>query len=191
VSRPAVLTTERLELRPSGAADLEILHALWTEPRVRRFLFDGRSIDAEEARRLVERGAATFESEGWGVWLVRERCSGAALGFVGLMRPENAADAPTLPEDPPRFVVGMTEARCGEGLALEASERVLRHAFGDLGVEAIRADVDAPNAASIRLLNRLGFRFEARRRAKARLLREYRLRHSGLSPDGPSSARLR
>jgi RimJ/RimL family protein N-acetyltransferase len=85
----------------------------------------------------------------------------------------------------------MTEARRGEGLALEASERVLRHAFEDLGVAAIRADVDAPNAASIRLLNRLGFRFEARRLAKARLLREYRLRHSDLSPGRPSSAGIR
>ena len=180
MNRPAVLVTERLEMRPSGAADLDALHALWNEPGVRRFLFEGRSIDGELARRLLARSASTFESEGWGIWLVRERAAGDALGFVGLMRPENAPDSPTPADDPPRFVVGITEARWGEGLALEASELVLRHAFEDLALAAIRADADAPNAASIRLLRRLGFRFRARRTADGRPLLEYALVRSDL-----------
>lgn len=45
----------------------------------------------------------------------------------------------------------------GRGLAREAVEAVIAHVFAAFPVEALTADVDARNAASLGLLKRLGF----------------------------------
>lgn len=52
----------------------------------------------------------------------------------------------------------------GRGYAAEAAREVLRYAFDELGPEEVRAATDIPNDASLRLLQRLGFR-ETRRTA--------------------------
>lgn len=46
------------------------------------------------------------------------------------------------------------------GLATEASRAVMRYAFEDLGFAEVVASTDAPNAASIRVMERLGMKFE-------------------------------
>lgn len=38
------LETARLHLRPCQAADAEVLHLMWTDPDVRRYLWDDRVI---------------------------------------------------------------------------------------------------------------------------------------------------
>ncbi|HJZ60101.1 MAG TPA: GNAT family protein, partial [Gemmataceae bacterium] len=48
----------------------------------------------------------------------------------------------------------------GRGLAVEASRAVLAHAFAACGPERIQARVIAGNAPSIRVLEKLGFRYE-------------------------------
>jgi RimJ/RimL family protein N-acetyltransferase len=45
----------------------------------------------------------------------------------------------------------------GQGLATEAVEAVVRHVFSRRALEVVTADVDPENAASIRLLEKLGF----------------------------------
>jgi RimJ/RimL family protein N-acetyltransferase len=111
----------------------------------------------------------SFEREAWGLWLMREKESGELVGFAGLVDSRHAA---------PSFIVGV---------ALEASARILRHAFEDLRSPEIRADVDEPNTASVRLLERLGFRLEVRREVEGRPLRDYRL-HAPARTGGPGPA---
>ena len=48
----------------------------------------------------------------------------------------------------------------GQGLAAEALRGAIGHAFSELGLERIEADVDPRNESSWRLLERLGFRRE-------------------------------
>jgi len=48
-----VLQTSRLQLRPCEIEDIQIVHTLWTNDRVRSFLFDKRVISSDEARSLV------------------------------------------------------------------------------------------------------------------------------------------
>lgn len=45
----------------------------------------------------------------------------------------------------------------GQGLAAEAVGAAVDHAFGTHDIDPLTADVDPENAASIRLLERLGF----------------------------------
>jgi RimJ/RimL family protein N-acetyltransferase len=170
----ARLLGARLKLRPVEAGDLAAIHALWTEPQVRRFLFDDRALTLDEAAGFVETSQATFEAHGYGVWLAHDACEGRLAGFAGLL---GARD------DPPSLVVGLAPASWGRGLALEAAALVLDHAFDALGFEELRADVDEPNVASVRLLDRLGFAFEGR--AADRPLRLYRLSHQSWRDSRP------
>jgi RimJ/RimL family protein N-acetyltransferase len=48
-----VLSTERLVLRPVTADDHAVLLAHWTQPDVRRFLFDGTALSAAEVTETI------------------------------------------------------------------------------------------------------------------------------------------
>ncbi|GAA5338589.1 MULTISPECIES: GNAT family N-acetyltransferase [Thermus] len=56
------------------------------------------------------------------------------------------------------------ESRRGEGLGTEASRLVLRYAFEGLNLNRVEANVLSSNEASTRLLKRVGFTWEGRRR---------------------------
>lgn len=67
------------------------------------------------------------------------------------------------------YLVGEPSVR-GQGLAREAVGLACRHSgFGDLGARRLFAGVYAPNRASARVLEAVGFRQEGVRRAHARL----------------------
>jgi [ribosomal protein S5]-alanine N-acetyltransferase len=81
-----VLTTERLVLRPVAAQDHAGLLAHWTEPDVRRFLFDGALLSSAEITRAIEDSARDFAAAGYGLWLMRET-DGTDLACMAGLRP--------------------------------------------------------------------------------------------------------
>jgi len=140
-----VLVTERLELRPIGAPDVDAMHALWIDPDVRRYLWDDVIISRERAAEAVAASASDFANHAYGLWSVRLRMTGALGGFCGL----RSADAA------PELLYGFLREYWGQGYATEAAAAVLDHAFRTLGLSAIDAATDAPNTASMRVLDRL------------------------------------
>lgn len=149
------LATARLRLRPCSAADVDALHALWTEPRVRRFLWDDLVIDRATVAERVAASEASFASAGWGLWAIEPRAGGALLGMVGLVEIDPAVG--------PELVYSLHPDHQGRGYASEASRAVLEHAFERLGFARVPGRTDAPNRASVRVLDRIGMRFEAER----------------------------
>ena len=148
-----VLHTEHLTLRPCTLADLDALHELWTDPDIRRFLFDDRTLSRQEASDFLAASTESFAQQGYGLWLFFERLGDASggpstiAGFSGLM---------PVPEEPPSLVFGTHPQRWGRGYAKEATAAVLRYVFDELGLEQVLADVDEPNTASIHVLAGLG-----------------------------------
>jgi RimJ/RimL family protein N-acetyltransferase len=69
-------------------------------------------------------------------------------------------------------IVALHPAFCGRGYASEAIRALMAHAADGLGLRRLAAAVDVPNAASIRLVERLGFRPVAETPGP-----RYRLRH--------------
>jgi ribosomal-protein-alanine N-acetyltransferase len=144
------LETARLLLRPSCVEDSERVHALWADERVRLFLFDGRAISPDEARSFIEESVSNFEDHGYGLWLVFERRRpGRLVGFAGLLRSDGES---------PNLLYGIHPDFWGRGYATEAAGAVLRYAAESLSVARVRADVDEPNVASVRVLEKLGMR---------------------------------
>lgn len=142
-----LLHTERLNLRPSQLSDLDILHQLWGEADVRKFLFDDRQISLQEARSFIEASAVSFANYGYGIWLFSDQQSNLVAGFSGLL---HAA------KEPPGLIFGTQPQLSGRGYAREATLSIFHYAFDVVGLERVVADVDEPNEASIKTLEALG-----------------------------------
>lgn len=141
------LQTARLRLRPAQHADLDRLWALWTDPDVRRFLWDDETISREHAAAVLDGLIAAGAASGRGLWTVWAGDDFA--GCCGLLETTGPAE--------PDPVCALLPAMQGRGYATESLRAMIGHAFGELGVRRFSATVDVPNHASHRLVQRLGF----------------------------------
>jgi RimJ/RimL family protein N-acetyltransferase len=148
------LGTERLRLDPFREEEAEELHALWTRPEVRRYLWDDRVVPPGQTREIVRESRALFAARGFGLWSIRERGEPALCGFGGYW---HFRDPPEL-----ELILGLAPERWGKGLATEAGRALVRHGLDALGFAEVRGSTDAPNQRSRRLMERLGMRFERR-----------------------------
>lgn len=144
-----VLETTRLQLQPCQIEDVQLVHALWTNERVRYFLFDNRVISPDEAHSFVEDSLANFEQYGYGLWLVFKRDIAHLVGFAGFLGSE---------DETPSLIYGVHPDFWGYGYATEAASAVLSYALEKLALPKVRADVDEPNIESVRVMEKLGMR---------------------------------
>ncbi len=155
---PVPLRTERLELRYLRDADAGGLLRYYGREDTTRYLLDG-PWDAARARDEVgrRRGRLHITAAGFAVCLVVvERDADGGGAVVGDITLWAVDDSLSLGEvswvfDPDAG---------GRGLATEAARAVLDLAFGHYGMHRVRVRMDARNAASARLCERLGFRRE-------------------------------
>ena len=147
--------TERLILRPHRLEDLDDLVGFHADPEVVRYVpWPVRDRAATEETLQVKLGQTVLEEPGqWLVLAVEHRETGTVIGEVLL---KWASDR--------QGELGFAFARPhhGHGYAAEAATAILRLAFDDLGFHRVTAVCVAENTASARLLQRLGFRQEAR-----------------------------
>jgi [ribosomal protein S5]-alanine N-acetyltransferase len=150
---PTVLETDRLLLREFQETDAAFVLRLVNEPSWLRFIGDRGVHSLEDARRYLEDGPrASYARNGFGLWCVVPRESGAPAGMCGLVRRE------TLPEVDVGFAF-LPEA-WGRGYASEAAAAVLAHARDRLGLRRVLAITTPDNHPSIRVLERIGMRRE-------------------------------
>lgn len=165
------LRTARLELRPLEPADRSALHRLWTDPDVRRFLWDDRRIDLATVDEVIERSTALFAAEGFGLFALREPGGAELLGAVGIYR--------LRPGGEPELIYSLARACWGRGLASEASRAVIADAFERLGFARVLARTDPPNRPSLEVMRRLGMQYEGEREENGRPTVSYTLRRPG------------
>lgn len=143
------LATPRLALRPLRPEDADGLHRLWTDEDVRRFLWDGEVIPPEQTAAVVAESGRLFAAERLGLWGAWPREGGGLCGVGGLWY---FREPPAL-----ELIFALGRPHWGRGLATELAGAVVDYARVELGMPELRASTDAPNAASIRVLERLGF----------------------------------
>lgn len=148
------ITTGRLRLRPLRPAEGDALHALWTAPRVRRFLWDDRVVPREQTDAILRQSVEWFDRRGYGLWSIRPAAGSTLLGFGGFWE---FRDPPDL-----ELILGLAPDHWGRGYATEAGLALIRHGFRALGFPEIRGSTDAPNRDSVRLMRRLGMEFQRR-----------------------------
>lgn len=147
-ARPTALRSARLRLRPLGEADVDALHALWAQPSLRRFLWDGRLLSRDQVREAASQSRWLFDEQGCGLWLAYD-AQDQLVGFCGYWTFRDAHDL--------ELLYGVDEACTSRGYAREMAEALVAYGFDTLRLAEIRASTDAPNLASQRVLKRLGF----------------------------------
>ena len=148
-----VLTTSRLVLRPATDDDLERLLRLLRAPEVRRYLCDDVEMTREQVAAMLRESVADW-SAGIGLWMISSH-QGPPWGSVGLRHVADAVVPRLAGEVEPTIAVA--PARWGHGYAAEALAAVIGYAFRTLGRQRLVALVDEPNAASHRLMVKMGF----------------------------------
>jgi RimJ/RimL family protein N-acetyltransferase len=149
------LETERLTLRPFEPGDLEALYQMHSDAGVARWLRnEARTL--EETRDLLERKIAGAALEEEGQW----------LGAAGVLREtsELVADLALYwqSEEHKQGELGFVvhPRHQGRGYATEAARPLLDFAFETLGLHRVVGTLEARNAASARVLEKLGMRRE-------------------------------
>jgi len=143
-----MVTTERLILRRFAASDEAAYADIMTQPNVYRYLGTGQSIQREQISRFIEQWESTW-GHGLGVYAVVERESGALIGHCGVRG---------LPCGRKEILYAYAESAWGKGYATEAAQAVL----SAHPVRPLIAVSYPENAASIGVINKLGFRSTGR-----------------------------
>ena len=148
-----VLETDRLQLTHLSDRDAEFIRGLLNEPSFLRFIGDRGVRTADDARRYIQDGpVAGYARYGHGLLRVGLKDGDTPIGMCGVLRRD------TLPE--PDLGFSLLPAYWSMGYAFEAASAVMRHARGTLRLGRILAITSVDNESSIRLLGKLGFRFE-------------------------------
>jgi RimJ/RimL family protein N-acetyltransferase len=144
------LHTARLRLRPFDDADADDLFALHSNARVLRYWDAPPWRERERAERFITACRQMAEA-GTGARLAMDRMpDGAFIGWCSLTRwnPTHRSAAITYCLD---------EGAWGHGYATEAARAVLEWAFDTLDLNRVQTETDTRNAASARVLEKLGF----------------------------------
>lgn len=135
------------------AADAPFMLGLLNQPSWIRFIGDRGVTTVDAARDYIVAGPVDMVRRlGFGFYIVELSESGCAVGVCGLAKRDFLDDVDIGYAFLPQY--------WGQGYAFEAASGVLAHAKHDLGLRRIVATVRPENAASIRLLEKLGLRFE-------------------------------
>jgi RimJ/RimL family protein N-acetyltransferase len=147
------IETERLILRAPVLDDFEELARVGADPEVMRYLtVDGKPLSRFNAWQSFASIAGHWALRGYGMFMVRERGTGAFVGRVG----------PWFPEGWPDLEVGWTLGRemWGRGYASEAARACLDFVFDGLNRPYVCSLITPENVRSIRVAERLGERLE-------------------------------
>jgi RimJ/RimL family protein N-acetyltransferase len=160
----AVLTSERLRLRPFEAADAADVHAVWQDERfVRTAPVDYPYADAslETAVQWCTSGMEERRLDGKGVgFAVEPRERGRLVGHVGLFGANWTAKVAEIH-------YWTAPWGRGNGYAAEAANAVARWALLDAGMARISLYAAVDNAASRHVAEAAGFTFEGVLRSAA------------------------
>ena len=150
--------TARLRFRPMVEGDAAGMFALDSDPAVHRYLggIGGRMVThLAESAETIAFIQAQYRANGIGRWAVVLRATDEFVGWAGLKLVAGPVNGQRNFYDLgyrllPRF--------WGQGYGYEAAHAWLNYGFGSINLERICAYADAENAASRRILEKIGLR---------------------------------
>ena len=147
------IQTKRLCLRRFAAGDAPAVYAHYgSDPLVNRYINWAPSRTPAGADTFVKTHLVRYDTDpafySWAIVL-----AGAVIGSIGLSNVNDAAQSAELGDS-------IGSAWWGKGLASEAASAVLTYAFNEVGFRRIFAAHHVDNAASGRVLQKIGMRRE-------------------------------
>ena len=148
-----ILETERMVLRKLSTDDAEFVLELLNEPSFLRYIGDRGVRNLEDARQyILNRLVASYERNGFGLYLVELKESRVSIGISGLVKRDALPDAD--------IGFAFLPAYWSKGYAVESAAAVMNYARDVLGLNRILAITSPDNDASAKLLGKIGLRFE-------------------------------
>lgn len=152
-----MIETRRLTLRRLVPEDAPFILELLNDADFLRYIGDKGARTVEDAVKYIRGGPlASYERLGFGLYCVTLREGGEPIGICGLLKRDTLEDVDVGFALLPRYRA--------QGYALESTAAVLEHGRDTFGLLRVLAITSPDNAASIGVLERLGFRFESLRR---------------------------
>lgn len=145
-----MLETERLILRPLVEKDIDIIYAMRSDAELMRFIRQPQNrVESADWINLV---SSRWASEQIGFCAMIEKSSNEFIGWCGLWRLKETGE----------LEIGYAVAKefWGKGYATEAAVKFFDYAFERLQPEKIVAVADPDNAASRRVMEKLGMRYD-------------------------------
>ncbi|MCA9646589.1 MAG: GNAT family N-acetyltransferase [Polyangiaceae bacterium] len=150
MSADEVLQTPRLSLNQASTADAAFILELMNEPGWLEHIGNRNVHSLADAERYIRtRLTESYDTHGFGLWVMRKRECGRAIGLCGLVRRG--------------FLRGIDlgfalfEREQGQGLAYEAATSCVTFARERLGERELLAITGESNTRSRALLRKLGF----------------------------------
>lgn len=147
----ALIETERLLMRKFELADAPAVLEFSSHPEVTRYTGDAGVVQSlEDAEKVIrEIWLAEYEQYGYARYALVHKADNKVIGFCGLKyEPELKG---------PDLGYRMLPEYWGQGLGTEAVQAALHYGVHTLGLKHIQAMAMLDNAASNRVLTKLGF----------------------------------
>jgi len=142
-----MLETRRLRLRRLRPSDEPALVALDSDAEVMRYIGSRGGTPEEIVERVRQRIGVDHGALGW--WIVEGRADGVFHGVAALLPMPEGGDI--------ELAYRFARASWGGGIATEAAAALVEHAFARAGLARLVAVTFSENAASRRVLGKLGF----------------------------------
>ena len=144
-----LLETNRLIIEYFNTSDISDWAKIESDADVRRFV-DGKVLSFEEATKYVKMNIRQYQTHGYGRYAVRLKEKRNLIGMCGFLKENYGID----------FGYRYSRISWGKGLGFEAAKSVLNYGFSELGLEKVVGLTAEENYGSIRILEKLGFKFQ-------------------------------
>lgn len=148
-----IVETDRLVLREIVPADLRVLHRIFSDPDSMRYYPGVKSFD-ETAAWFEKLAFRSYAENGFGLWGLVEKASGALVGDCGITM------QPTPNGLEPEIGYHLRREYLGQGFAFEAACACRDYGFQTLRFDRIVSIVSPENTPSQRVAARVHQRWE-------------------------------
>ncbi|WP_028889680.1 GNAT family N-acetyltransferase [Tenacibaculum ovolyticum] len=141
--------TERLFIRPTSEEDAELIQQIMSTPKFIKYVGDRKINSIEDAKKYIQtKMLPQLHKLGFSSYTLITKIDGNKVGTCGLFNREGI--------DGIDIGFGLLPQYEGLGYAYEASNRVMKAAFEDFKLKAIKGITSKENISSQRLLEKLG-----------------------------------
>lgn len=150
-----VIVTERLILSYLSMEDAPFIFELLNTPEWIQFIGDRGIRTLTDARLYITNGPVkSYDQNGFGLFLVKLKVDGTPIGLCGLIKRLSLEDVD--------IGFAFLSAYTGKGYAAESAAATLEYGKINIGLRRIVAITNDSNIHSIRLLEKIGMRYERR-----------------------------
>jgi RimJ/RimL family protein N-acetyltransferase len=146
------LLTERLRLEPMSSIHTEGMVALHADPATLQFIGPGQPYPRQGTINMMSRMQERWRAQGYGWWALVDRKNWGLVGAAALDHLDHDRSKPL------ELSWRVRRPLWGKGYATEAAREIARFAFEDLGAAEVYAVAREANAASIRVMEKIGMK---------------------------------